>query len=86
VQILILPDGRLRPDEYEFEMEGVRGPAHEDGASHNAPAPQPVARIAPAHAENPKRSSPKTGGGSRDRRPSPPPAAAAAAAPESSDE
>jgi ribonuclease E len=23
-QILILPDGRLRPDEYEFEMEGVR--------------------------------------------------------------
>jgi ribonuclease E len=24
VQILILPDGRLRPDEYEFEMEGVR--------------------------------------------------------------
>lgn len=26
VQILILPDGRLRPDEYEFEMDGVRGP------------------------------------------------------------
>jgi hypothetical protein len=24
VQILILPDGRLRPDEYEFEMEGVK--------------------------------------------------------------
>ena len=24
VQILILPDGRLRPDEYAFEMEGVR--------------------------------------------------------------
>jgi ribonuclease E len=24
VQILILPDGRLRPDEYEFEMEGTR--------------------------------------------------------------
>ena len=24
VQVLILPDGRLRPDEYEFEMEGVR--------------------------------------------------------------
>jgi ribonuclease E len=27
VQILILPDGRLRPDEYEFEMEGVKEPA-----------------------------------------------------------
>jgi ribonuclease E len=26
VQILILPDGRLRPDEYEFEMEGVKDP------------------------------------------------------------
>jgi ribonuclease E len=26
VQILILPDGRLRPDEYEFEMEGVKEP------------------------------------------------------------
>lgn len=24
VQILILPDGRMRPDDYEFEMEGVR--------------------------------------------------------------
>jgi hypothetical protein len=24
VQILILPDGRLRPDEYEFEMEGIK--------------------------------------------------------------
>jgi ribonuclease E len=24
VQILILPDGRLRPDEYEFEMEGAK--------------------------------------------------------------
>lgn len=34
VQIFILPDGRLRPDEYAFEMEGVR-PA--------TAAPQPAA-------------------------------------------
>jgi hypothetical protein len=27
VQILILPDGRLRPDEYAFEMEGTRSHA-----------------------------------------------------------
>lgn len=31
VQILILPDGRLRPDEYEFEMEGVREQGAKNG-------------------------------------------------------
>jgi ribonuclease E len=39
VQILILPDGRLRPDEYGFEMEGVR---------ENSGAPdEPTADTAP---------------------------------------
>jgi hypothetical protein len=38
-QILILPDGRLRPDEYEFEMEGVREqPAAEVKAPVAAPS------------------------------------------------
>ncbi len=32
VQILILPDGRLRPDEYAFEMEGVRDSPPQIGA------------------------------------------------------
>ena len=32
VQILILPDGRLRPDEYAFEMEGVRESPPQIGA------------------------------------------------------
>lgn len=32
VQILILPDGRLRPDEYAFEMEGVRESPPQVGA------------------------------------------------------
>ena len=40
VQILILPDGRLRPDEYEFEMEGVRdGAAAPTGTSPTTPPP-----------------------------------------------
>jgi ribonuclease E len=34
VQILILPDGRLRPDEYEFEMEGVK--EHPKASEENA--------------------------------------------------
>lgn len=45
VQILILPDGRLRPDEYEFEMEGVR---------EGAPAPTPSSSQAtPSHSSTP---------------------------------
>jgi ribonuclease E len=36
VQILILPDGRLRPDEYEFEMEGVKD-NHPKGSSDGHP-------------------------------------------------
>jgi ribonuclease E len=32
VQILILPDGRLRPDEYEFEMEGIKD--HHSKSAH----------------------------------------------------
>ena len=39
VQILILPDGRLRPDEYEFEMEGVKDVA---------PLKSPPSEVAPA--------------------------------------
>jgi hypothetical protein len=41
VQILILPDGRLRPDEYAFEMEGVRQAA---AVAPPAPAPEKASR------------------------------------------
>jgi ribonuclease E len=49
VQILILPDGRLRPDEYEFEMEGVKdaplgAPASSAVLPLVTPATQPAAR------------------------------------------
>lgn len=40
VQILILPDGRLRPDEYEFEMEGIKdhhAKAAAEGGSDSTP-------------------------------------------------
>jgi ribonuclease E len=37
VQILILPDGRLRPDEYEFEMEGVKEAPAKAAASEETP-------------------------------------------------
>lgn len=43
VQILILPDGRLRPDEYEFEMEGTRENAPVSSPSGAPPAPQSAA-------------------------------------------
>jgi ribonuclease E len=49
VQILILPDGRLRPDEYEFEMEGVKdaplgAPASSAVLPLGTPASQPATR------------------------------------------
>ena len=60
VQILILPDGRLRPDEYEFEMEGVRDTKKHgtDGATVET-ARQPETRPAPAasNARSPRKSS-----------------------------
>jgi ribonuclease E len=46
VQVLIFPDGRLRPDEYEFEMEGVQSSPTVDPAA----APQPVANVASGNA------------------------------------
>jgi len=51
VQILILPDGRLRPDEYEFEMEGVRDTKKQGSdAAPAEPTRQPETRPAPAAA------------------------------------
>lgn len=50
VQVLILPDGRLRPDEYEFEMEGVRDtkrPADPAVAPSEPPKAQEVRTPAP---------------------------------------
>jgi ribonuclease E len=47
VQILILPDGRLRPDECEFEMEGIKDhPAPH--AAHAGDAPEGTATAASA--------------------------------------
>lgn len=40
VQVLILPDGRLRPDEYEFEMEGVRDTKRAAASVESVPAPE----------------------------------------------
>ncbi len=57
VQILILPDGRLRPDEYAFEMEGVRESPPQVGAggavgaeskSATPPTSAPAITTAPA--------------------------------------
>ncbi len=54
VQILILPDGRLRPDEYEFEMEGVKDaplaalPSSAAALPPGALATPPAARPSPA--------------------------------------
>lgn len=48
VQVLILPDGRLRPDEYEFEMEGVRDTKKLGAEGSVETTLQPEARPAPA--------------------------------------
>jgi ribonuclease E len=48
VQVLILPDGRLRPDEYEFEMEGVRDTKKLGAEGSVETTRQPEARPAPA--------------------------------------
>jgi ribonuclease E len=44
VQIFILPDGRLRPDEYELEMESQKGHVHE----RNQPVPLTRSSLNPA--------------------------------------
>jgi ribonuclease E len=49
VQIFILPDGRLRPDEYEFEMEGTQ--------DSEAPASAPSKPRATSNKSSDKRSS-----------------------------
>jgi ribonuclease E len=64
VQVLILPDGRLRPDEYEFEMEGVREtkrPSEAPGAAPDGAKASPTRAPAPATQTNGTRSSRKTG-------------------------
>jgi ribonuclease E len=86
VQILILPDGRLRPDEYEFEMEGVRSQSAAQESA--APAPvQPSSGAASATAtraaneqsgaatSEPSKRQARTPQNGRDKRPSPPAAA-----------
>jgi ribonuclease E len=70
VQILILPDGRLRPDEYEFEMEGakeqpvvVRAAANDNkhsAAAANGPEEESAAA---GDVQEQKISSKKTGAG-----------------------
>jgi ribonuclease E len=67
VQILILPDGRLRPDEYEFEMDGVRDTgqgAVAQRAPEGEPAQTPPAQppTAPAASSTPD-SGRRVGGG-----------------------
>lgn len=64
VQILILPDGRLRPDEYEFEMEGVRDtkrPAESSGATGESSKVAPTRAASPTPQANGSRSPRKTG-------------------------
>jgi hypothetical protein len=69
VQVLILPDGRLRPDEYEFEMEGVRDTKKQgaDGATVETarqPEPRPASAPtapAPSNARSPRKSSESQG-------------------------
>jgi ribonuclease E len=56
VQILILPDGRLRPDEYEFEMEGVRD-SKKTGSEGTAATPTEATRKAETRTSAPPSSS-----------------------------
>jgi ribonuclease E len=68
VQILILPDGRLRPDEYEFEMEGTRdNPPITTVAGTPAPTPQgtPTSSKGSAPASSGSTTTPRSGAGSR---------------------
>lgn len=71
VQILILPDGRLRPDEYEFEMEGVRNSSAEPTSSNGSSAHAPVAAAPAPEPETTKRPQGKAAGNSRERRSNP---------------
>jgi ribonuclease E len=81
VQILILPDGRLRPDEYEFEMEGVRGAA---AAQETTPSTAPSSPSSGAstgrapgndqsssHSKDAAKRQPRNQQSGRDKRPSP---------------
>ncbi len=65
VQILILPDGRLKPDQYEFEMEGVldQKQAHAPAAvlvagTEGVSKPAEPARSAAQSDSRPRRSAP----------------------------
>jgi ribonuclease E len=60
VQILILPDGRLRPDEYEFEMEGVRDTKRAPEPAASVEAPKTV-EARPTSTGNGSRGSRKSG-------------------------
>jgi hypothetical protein len=60
VQILILPDGRLRPDEYEFEMEGVRDTKRAAAPSASVEAPK-ASEARPASSGNGTRGGRKSG-------------------------
>jgi ribonuclease E len=68
VQILILPDGRLRPDEYEFEMEGTReAPPTTAAVGTPVTGPQATPAISKASSPTPSGSSsaPRSNTGSK---------------------
>ena len=74
VQILILPDGRLRPDEYAFEMEGVRdsppqiGAVGTLGAESKSATPLPAPALPAARSSGTRGSSAPNSRGARPRR------------------
>ena len=74
VQILILPDGRLRPDEYAFEMEGVResppqiGAVGAVGAESKSATPLPAPALPAARSSGTRGSSAPNSRGARPRR------------------
>ena len=74
VQILILPDGRLRPDEYAFEMEGVResppqvGAGGAVGAESKSATPLPAPALPAARSSGTRGSSAPNARGARPRR------------------
>ncbi|MCX6115606.1 MAG: Rne/Rng family ribonuclease [Proteobacteria bacterium] len=74
VQILILPDGRLRPDEYAFEMEGVResppqiGAVGTLGAESKSATPLPAPALPAARSSGTRGSSAPNARGARPRR------------------
>ncbi len=74
VQILILPDGRLRPDEYAFEMEGVRESPPQIGAvgtvvaESKSATPLPAPALPAARSSGTRGSSAPNARGARPRR------------------